>query len=87
MAQILDTVLVCPLLASLPSIIGQISAFGEDEQPHGIESIVAREWAAMAGAQLLQTVMEAFLIRGPLAGEEDEAVEHHACAEHWDVFD
>lgn len=40
----------------------------------------------MAGGQLSQPVLKPFLVLCPLAGEEYEAVEHHACSDDWYVF-
>jgi len=41
----------------------------------------------MGAAELAQPVLEAHLVLGPLAREEDEAVKHHAGAKDGDVFD
>jgi hypothetical protein len=41
----------------------------------------------VARAKLLESVLEAFLVGGPFAREEYEAVHHHAGTEDRDVFD
>jgi hypothetical protein len=81
-----NTILICPLLTIDPSVVGKIGAFGEDEQPHGVEVCGARHGAFVTRAELPQSILKPLFVGSPFSREEDEAVEHHAGAEDGDVF-
>lgn len=86
MAQIRHVILVGPLRAVLAPVSAEIGAFGEDEEPHGVEGMSAGQRARMTAVQLPKAVGEALFVLGPLPAQEDEAVEHHAGAHERDVF-
>ena len=77
-----------PLRAAFAGVAGEVGTFGEDDEPHGVESEGgAAEDAAVGGFELLEAVAEARLVFDPVAGHEDEAVEHHAGADDGDILE
>ena len=90
MAGFGDVVLLCVDVVLAAGVGGQVGAFGEEEEPHGVETALGAgtgHGARVAGAELGETVLEAGFVADPFAGHEDEAVEHHALAEDGDVFE
>lgn len=74
MPQVVNLVLFCPFPTRCSTVYAEICAFGKDEQPHRVKFLGTGQRAAMAGGQLFQPMLETFLVRRPLAREEDEAI-------------
>ena len=77
MFHIFEALFCCPFCAFLARALGEICAFGEDEEPHWIGGVV----------ELVEVLLEGCFVLLPLALEEDEVVELGAPAYDGDVLE
>lgn len=86
-SQVRDALLRSPFGTGRAHVLRQVRAFGEDQQPHRIQPVGAGHGPLVAGFELVEPVFQTRFVREPFPGHEDEAVEHHARAQHRDVLE
>jgi hypothetical protein len=81
-------ILGCPFGRRFTAVGGYIGTFWVDQKPHRIEFLrVAGKRSLVSAIEFAQTVLEAWFIRSPFAGEENEAKEHHTLPKDGDEFE
>lgn len=86
MSQVILAALLGPTCARVAAVLREICALREDEKPHGIQIVISRHGTLVTCIELLQAMLETGFIRGPLAGQKNEAEKLHAVADYRNVF-
>ena len=82
-----DSLLLSKFLAAALRVGGQVCSFGEYQKPHRIKCRSPGVRAFVLSLELLQAMLEPWLVRLPLASHEDEAVELHTLAKDWNILE